>query len=1366
MHLLGRILRYAAYAAGGLVVLVVLLLAAILVGTNTGPGRHLIETEASSLTGGTVTIAGLRGRFPDRLRVGTVTLSDTVGPYVTLHDLALDWHPLSLVHELIDVDRLAASSIVVARLPAPSPAPRRPAASKGGGFSLPFGLRLADLSIDRVALGAPVIGHAAAVSLGGHAAIASLAPILAGFSLDALPRGTLGLSLVDLAGHGHYALGGAVAPGTIRLALDATEDHGGLVAALARSDALDPLTLHLALDGPTRAEALRLALDAGPLTARGRGTVDLAGRAADLDLSLHAPAMTPTPGVSWRSVALDAHIHGPFARPALAGTLDAKALAAGGASIGDLAANLAGDRGQATVHAVLSTLAIPGPKPDLFASSPVTVDAHAVLDDPARPVTFRVAHALLALDGTARTAGPRAGHLVLTVPALAPFAAIGGTALEGHATLTADASQASGATTARVRGTVGITGGQPQAVALLGADATLALDATLAGSDVTLRDLAVRGHAVSLDASGTRTAQGVDARAHLALPVLADLSPAVSGDLLVDLAAHGPPDALAADLHASGDVGGPGIRRGPITLAVAATALPRTPDATVSLGGRLDGAAVTLAAHARRDAAGATTVHVAALDWKSLHGRADLALAPGATIPTGTLDLRMARLADLSSLAHRSLAGTLAATLALDRDVARIDVRAGGLAASGARVGTLALKGTVARPQTAPDLDLALVVGDAGSGAIRGVSARATARGTLAALGDTLVADVPDLDGAPAHLALADTVDLPKHEVTLRALDATWHGEAAHLAAAARIAWAPEIAVHGFRLALAPPGGAAATVAADGTVSPRLALVASLQDVTPALAAPFAPTLKAAGRIDAGAHLTGTTARPGGTITVTAQGLRLLSGPAASLRPASLRARAVLAGEAARIDASLEAGPDIDLRVAGTAPIRPAGALALRADGRIDLAVANPILEQQGRHVSGSVTLDATASGTLAHPALGGSVTLANGDVQDFAQGAHLSHVDALVALEGQTLRIERFAAAAGNGTIEASGTAGVLVPGLPVDVRLVMHDASPIASDLLTASLDADIAASGSVAGGLRVGGRLAIERADINIPNSLPSSVATLHVIKPGEKPPAPAGATGASAPIALDLALDAPGEIFVRGHGLDAVLGGHLHVGGTSTAPLVSGAFTLRRGTFSLAGTSLTFTRGTVGFNGATNGKIDPSLDFIAESSVNQYVADLTVGGYASKPTITLSSTPPLPQDQVLALILFGTETSNLSPFQIAEIATALASLTGGGGFDPLSAVRNTLGLDRLSVGSGNGNGGNTGASVEGGKYVTKHVYVGARESTAGGGTQAVVQIDLTKRLKAFTVVGTGGAVTGATTPENDPGSSVGLKYQFRY
>ena len=258
------------------------------------------------------------------------------------------------------------------------------------------------------------------------------------------------------------------------------------------------------------------------------------------------------------------------------------------------------------------------------------------------------------------------------------------------------------------------------------------------------------------------------------------------------------------------------------------------------------------------------------------------------------------------------------------------------------------------------------------------------------------------------------------------------------------------------------------------------------------------------------------------------------------------------------------------------------------------------------------------------------------------------------------------------------------------------------------------------------------------------------------PVSPPPAPAKP---GAVIRLDLQLDTPGQIFVRGRGLDAVLGGSLHVAGTTAAPQVSGAFTMRRGTFSLAGTTLTFSRGTVGFDGAgVTNKIDPSLDFRADTPTTSGTASLLVGGYADAPKITLSSSPPLPQDEVLAQLLFGRSASQLGPFQYAEIAAALAELSGSGsGLNPLDRVRKGLGLDRLSIGgASNANGSSTsGASIEAGKYIANGVYLGAKQGTSGAQTQAQVQIDLYKGLKAETDVGTGSG-----------GTSVGLSYQFEY
>jgi len=159
---------------------------------------------------------------------------------------------------------------------------------------------------------------------------------------------------------------------------------------------------------------------------------------------------------------------------------------------------------------------------------------------------------------------------------------------------------------------------------------------------------------------------------------------------------------------------------------------------------------------------------------------------------------------------------------------------------------------------------------------------------------------------------------------------------------------------------------------------------------------------------------------------------------------------------------------------------------------------------------------------------------------------------------------------------------------------------------------------------------------------------------------------------------------------------------------------------------------------------------------------YATTLTVSGSAKDPKITLSSVPDMPQDEILAQLLFNTSTSKLSPLQLAEIAAALAQLSGAtSSFDPLGSIRSTLGLDRLSVGS-NSSGNPT---LEAGSYLARGVYVGAKQSASGGGSQATVQIDLAKGLKLETTAGSGSSSATGSTSSADA-ASVGLTYQFEY
>jgi translocation and assembly module TamB len=238
----------------------------------------------------------------------------------------------------------------------------------------------------------------------------------------------------------------------------------------------------------------------------------------------------------------------------------------------------------------------------------------------------------------------------------------------------------------------------------------------------------------------------------------------------------------------------------------------------------------------------------------------------------------------------------------------------------------------------------------------------------------------------------------------------------------------------------------------------------------------------------------------------------------------------------------------------------------------------------------------------------------------------------------------------------------------------------------------------------------------------------------------------------------------------------MGGELQITGSADSPSVNGGFDLQRGTFTLSGSQLSFTSGRIAFSGeGLHNKIDPTLDFTAETSVSQVTATLHISGYADAPQFDFSSNPSLPQDEILARLMFGESASQLSALQLAEIGAALASLSGVGGGDgglnPLVKVQKALGLDRLTLGAATDKNvsttdtSSTGASIAAGRYISKRVYVEAKQSTTGT-SQLEADIDLTKRLKLQTRLGNGTASVQGTTPENDPGSSIGLTYQFEY
>lgn len=1335
--MLRRALRIAAWSLAGVLLLAVLLVGAVLVAGNIPSGRALIERETAQLTSGRVRIAGLGGAFPGAIDIGSLELRDAQGVWMRAEHIAVRWSPLALLGWDLHVERFDIGRVEVTRQPVSTPAPHAQGSSTG--TSLPT-IDIDELAIGMLDLEPAAAGMQALLTVRGNAHYASLTD--ARVSLDA--RRTNGM--------GRYTVQLRLEPARMNASLELEEPAGGPLEHLVNLPGLGALSVTANLEGPRNAERVRLLARAGDLHADASGTVDLEHRSADLTYAVESPAMMPRADLSWQRIALQGRWRGPLDAANAAGTLDLEGLRVpDGAQLDRLTANLAADGRLLTLRAAADGITLPGPHPQLLQGSPLTLDATLRLDAADRPLRLALKHRLLDLTAEAVTAGARSATFSLKLPDLAPIGALYEQDLTGNLSLSGRVAQRAAATRLDVNAT-GDLGGSSLAAELLGAKMRLHLAAALAGRTANVESLELNGRALSVSASGSaeRVAPGasgggfhaVQARWRVSLPDLALLSPAMAGTLQATGTASGPSlQSLAADIRMQSKLSIRGSPPGAIEATLQARGLPSAPSGTVRADGTLDGAPLRLDASVQQVRNSVFRVVVKRTEWKSLFINGDLTAGPSLAAGRGSLSLRIGKLSDLERFVGSKLDGRLTGNVALIPAAGRTRMQ------------------------------FELVAGDVAAGGVSG-NARLSAAGPIDALRIQVSAQSPSLAGQPASLSTVALLDEPARKVDLEHLEASYRGQMVRLMSPSQVTFANGLRVRDLRL-----GAQKAVVSVDGEISPALDLRASIQHVDAALVDAFVPNLLAQGTFSADARLRGSRSAPVGRASLEIAGLKLSGDAARSLPAVDVHGSARFQGSTANVSATLHAGAGSQLKMSGLAPLDAAGAVNLKLAGRVDAALANSFLEARGERAAGTVTLDATVTGTAQTPQIGGTIQLANGDVRDYAEGIHLEDIDARLAGGQGILKIESLTARAGPGKLTATGTVGVLQPHMPVKIELTARNIQPITNDILTANLDADVHVAGTLKERTDVTGTIHINRASISIPNAFPPSVAVLDVVRPGQ-----ASARSAAASklvIGLGITLDAPQAIFVQGRGLNAQLGGRLRVAGTSADPRVSGGFTMVRGSFSLAGSELNFTSGRVSFNGeGLKGRIDPTLDFVAQASVT-YTAPTTVTlrvtGFADAPKISLSSTPPLPQDDLLGLLLFGKPASQLSAIQLAQIGGGLASLAGAGGggsggssWNPLTWIKNALGLNTFSVGGAGAAGGNTqanGASITAGKYISNKVFVAATQTTTGA-SQVRVDIDLSRHLKLQTRLGNGTATAQGTTPQNDPGSSIGLSYQFQY
>ncbi|WP_200243505.1 translocation/assembly module TamB domain-containing protein [Lamprobacter modestohalophilus] len=559
---------------------------------------------------------------------------------------------------------------------------------------------------------------------------------------------------------------------------------------------------------------------------------------------------------------------------------------------------------------------------------------------------------------------------------------------------------------------------------------------------------------------------------------------------------------------------------------------------------------------------------------------------------------------------------------------------------------------------------------------------------------------------------------------------------------------------------------ASGRVGLSGRLAPALALdaraidvpLATLIDLVPLSAALPEPIRRFNGLVDVETRLEGEHSAPSGRLDLLAREIRSENGAAVSLPSGELRIALRIDPKATTIEASASAGKRAHLDLRGQidgSPFTTLGTLSLRSRGRIDARLLNPQLAASGRTLDGELAVDLGISGRPNKPQLDGIVRFSDGAWKDQLSGLVLTQIDGEMALSGDSLRLTRLSARADPGTIQLSGSLGWLAPGQPVDLNLSARAASPLQLDQLQLQADADLRLSGELAGDMRLEGGLRFDQIALRIPERFPATVATLEVKEIGPRrqprrdPPRRSGFNlGSPAEVALDLRIDAPGAITLTGRGVDAELGGQINVRGSLAHPAITGDFRLLRGEYELLGQPLRFSRGRIGFDGAS--VLDPTLDLEARVHAEGATAILSVEGSARRPEIRLSGEPEMPEDEVLARLLFGLSRSRLSALQVTRLGLAATSLAGidNPALGLLERTRSGLGLDRFRLDRGAERQGRGDAVLEGGRYLSERVYLGARQGTRAGDTQGILRMQVSPRIRLETDVGANsGARAGA-------------------
>ncbi|WP_127522732.1 translocation/assembly module TamB domain-containing protein [Mesorhizobium sp. Z1-4] len=1347
-----------------------LLLALVLAGgalvyfTQTEGGRASLAGIASGLASGTgreVRISGLNGILGGHLTASEIVVADEAGTWLAVNNAAIEWSPHALLGFSFDADRISAERIEVPRRPVPVET------EEGGGFNLPVTIDVKAIELPDIRIGASVAGSAAQLAATGSVKVDN-APLNASAELSLKrtdgPEGSL---------HAEVAF----VPDENRLDLEikSSEPEGGVLATLLRLPGTPPVGIEVSGSGPLsdwQARGMFLVSGAPAAEVKLRHQLtDQGSRITTNGNGAFAPFLPD--GLAPIAQGSTSFVFNGLVRPWDAFTVEELTLrsetiavdARGsldpeGVSDFQFTASATGDAvplafgaGEAQTQLAFQAMAgrAFGPGDALgfniagnlsrFAASGIAAEDIAI-EASSDSFDLKTLSGPVALNAQSAAVGS-------TIPTVANL-------LAGAVSLTADGvisdgseaaferlSARSGTLQAEASGRYGVADNSfalklsgSVLAAVLPSPAGRFLDkmVTVTGTverdaegRISLADSEVRSGALAVAGSAAIDGETVAAELEGTFADLSKLAEAAAGEARFSLAASGElgkPEITANVASDRMTVAGRELTG--LSLDAAAIADPDAPSGDITLAGRigddrLDGKA-TLSTSGGRSEIGDLRLD---LGDNKLFGTLTL---DSAFVPEGSIQFDFPDIGPLAALALVDVTGEAAGAIRFSRDgdAPRVMIEGNlprlvmdAISADGVFVsasadnyleapvlsGRLTATGLSTDSADIRDAQLSLV----SRGIWTEFEGSATANGTPASTSGrvkfedgTVTAEIADADAQ--YRGMRTALEAPT-VIVVRDGTAFFDG-----------------------LVVSAAGG---TATISGSAGDALDVRASIAGLPASAANGFAPSLGAGGTISGTVRIGGTPADPQVAYDLVWSDGRTAQTLAAGLGAMKITSKGTYTNDLLSFDADVGEGSGLTMNGGGAVDV-VARSLDAAFAGRVPFAMLASRLAAQGISLNGGADVNLKVGGGFGAPQVNGTVRSSGARLVHAATGLAVEDLAATIDVgDGRATIRALDGRLSTGGSIVGSGYVGIdPAQGFPADLNLKVDNGRYTDGRVVTANFDGAMALQGSLTGNPLLSGEINLGRSVITIPESLPTSLSQLDVqhrnastaVEQQQAALNPSTGEGGSGAVSLDLTIRAAQSVIVQGRGLDAVLTGSVRVTGPSNAVRAVGQFELQRGRLEILGRRLDFTSGLLTFSGS----LVPYLDFVASTVAEDATVTVRVTGSANNPSFSFESSPSLPEDEILARLLFGKAMSNLSAVQVAQLASAAAQLAGiGGSTTLLQRLRERVGVDDIDVRTDEETG-DTSVSV--GKYLNDRTYLSIEKGSQPGSGKAVIDLNI--------------------------------------